>query len=317
MPVSSTFAKKTKSEILAEYEQLLSQLEELKYASKLTHQPESLRTVDAARENTAEAISQSIAEIKKTVAANLEGLSAKLNDSLSTLLNNILNEAKKFNELQQAIELSRSNLKTHYNIEVAAETIENLVNDYEAKRKQLENDFMSEKQKTQTEIDGIKRAWTREQEEYEYDNKLKQKREESLYQETRAKKDKELAEREQNIKLEEQEMSQLKKQVEQIPDVLAKEVAAKEKEAVKQLEHEQAIKIEGLKKDWEAAKRLEEMKLQTALDQVKKQDAEIAALKKEAELANKKAQELAVKIVESGSRMKSHEEAAAGGQKMN
>lgn len=316
MPISSAFAKKTKPEILAEYEQLLSQLEELKYASKLTHQPDSRRTVDAARENTAEAISQSIMEIKKTVAANLEGLSVKLNDSLSTLLNNILNEAKKFNELQQAIELSKSNLKTHYNIEVVAETIENLVNEYEIKRKQLENDFMAEKQKTQTEIDEKKRVWTREQEEYEYENNLKQKREDALYEEARAKKDKELLGREQNIKQQELEISQLKKQIEQMPDVLAKELAAKEKEVVKQLEHEQAVKIDGLNKDWSADKRLEEMKLQNLLDQLKKQDMEIVTLKKEAELANKKAQELAVKIVESGSRMKSAED-AAGGQKNN
>ena len=107
----------------------------------------------------------------------------------------------------------------------------------------------------------------------------------------------------------------MKKQVEQLPEVLAKELAVKEKEVVKQLEHEQSIKIDGLEKDWSADKRLAEMKLQTALDQIKKQDAEISLLKKEAELANKKAQELAVKIVESGSRIKSVEETAMSGQK--
>jgi len=308
----STLAKKTKQEILAEYEQLANQLEDLKNTSKMVHLPENQELAAAAKNQTEASVSQAVAEIKKTIAVNLEELSVKLNSSLAGLSAGIFSEAKKFTELQQAVELSKKNLALHYNIQVAAETIEQLVNDFAVKKQQLEKEFSARQEQLEVEINNKKRDWQRQLEEYDYNTQLERKRDEALFAETRAKKENELADRESGIKNQEQEIVQLKKQVEQLPEAIAKEAAAREKEITKRLENDYAAKINGLKKDWEAEKKLADMKTQNLVDLAKKQEQEIVSLKKETELANKKAQELAVRIIESGSaKMKIGEDATA------
>jgi len=318
MSMPSALAKKTKQEILAEYEQLAGQLEDLKLTSKMVHLPENQELEAAAKNQTEASVSQAVAEIKKTMAVNLEELSAKLNASLAGLSAGIFSEAKKFTELQQAVELSKKNLALHYNIQVVAETIEQLVNDFESKKQQLEKEFSARQEQLEAEINNKKRDWQRQQEEYDYNTKLERKRDEALFEETRAKKEKELADRESNIKRQEQEIIQLKKQVEQLPETIDKEAMAREKEINKRLENEYAARIDGLKKDWEAEKKIAEMKTQNLADLTKKQEQEIISLKKETELANKKAQELAVRIIESGSaKMKVGDDAGVMAAKAN
>lgn len=316
MPISSTFAKKTKQEILADYEQLLKQFEDLKLDAKQIYRPENLEITAAAKNQTADTVSQSVAEIKKTIGSNLEELAAKLNGSLAALLNGFLSQAKKFSELEQALELSRKNLAVHYNIQVAAETLEQLVSDYEMKKQQLEKEALARQEHLDAEINSKKREQDRSAEEYDYDTKLNRKRETALFEETMAAKEKALAEREANLKQREQETAQLKKQVEQLPEDIAKEVAVREKDISKHWENDSAVKTDGLKKDWEAERKMSDLKLQNLAETIKRQDSEIISLKKETELANKKAQELAVRIIESGAKAKGGEETAAG-QKSN
>jgi hypothetical protein len=298
-------SKKTKQELIEEFGKLTDKLDELKATSSFVHKQENLDFTARAGEHGSEAISASITDARKKIAGNLEELAKSLNESLAFLNERIEAEAKKFAELRQAIELSKKELEVNYNIRIAAETIGELVAEHADKKESAEKDFEKRKAGIELEIAETRRAWEREKEEYGYALKQKREREELAYSEERAKQVKGLEDREAEIKQQEDEIAQVKKLSEDLPETIRLEVEKKEKEILKRFEGEFAFKSESLKKDWELERRLAEMKNKNLEEQLKKQDFEMTMLKKEAEASNKKAQELAVRIVEAGARAKS------------
>ncbi|MDP3244463.1 MAG: hypothetical protein Q8M83_02250, partial [bacterium] len=118
--------------------------------------------------------------------------------------------------------------------------------------------------------------------------------------------------RELEIKNQETELLSLRQQVQEFPERLNRELAKKVQEVKAEDEKEWKSRLEAIKKEWEAEKRLLEMNIATLEERFKRHDAENVRLKQEAELAHKKAQELAVKVIESGTRMRiSSDEQAA------
>ncbi|MDP3245329.1 MAG: hypothetical protein Q8M83_06815, partial [bacterium] len=196
MAQAQLVAKKTKSEILAEYSALLEQYEELKTASRLVYQPQSAEAIAKAKASTADSITKSISELKMTVASGLNQLSSTASDHLTALLNEIFRALATFDELQQAIEISRKQLDVQYKIQVGAEILEQVVNEYEAKKHQLEIDFVEQKTALETEIAIKRRNYERETEEYNYTTKLSRSREQALFEEEKQNKIEQLAARE-------------------------------------------------------------------------------------------------------------------------
>ncbi|MEK7211439.1 MAG: hypothetical protein AAB731_02300 [Patescibacteria group bacterium] len=188
---------------------------------------------------------------------------------------------------------------------MAAETLENLMGEYEKKKKEFEEYAKEQKELMGAEIIAAKRNWQREEEEYQYSFDLKRKREQALFEEEKLKKEQQLAAREGELKNREMESDKLRKEAEKFPNLLNSELQAREKEVARCLNDEWEQKAALLKKDWESEKRFYEMQIKNLEDQIKKQEAETGILKKEAEAANKKAQELAVKVIESGARNRS------------
>lgn len=279
MPKETNLSRKTKTELLESYNSLLQKYEELKMTSKLVQEPQSLELLTKAEDYTSENILKSASDLKIAFTNNLNELTEKF-----------ASESKKFSELRQAIELLKKKLEIAYNIQIAADTLENLVAQHETKKRELE-----------LEIENRKRDWQREQEEYEYSTKLKQQREQNLYEEEIKAKSKQLEEREINIKNQEQEFAKLKLEVENFPKKLEQEIELRRKELAAKLQSEFKIEKEMLKKDWESNKKLLEVQNQNLEDTIKKQSSEITVLRQEAERANKKAQEMAIKIIESSS----------------
>lgn len=270
-------SRQTKTEILEEYNKLLEKYDELKMTSKVLSEPQNMELLEKVRDYTVDNLTKSTADLKNNLNTTLNELSSKL-----------FSEAQKFGEIQKAIELSKKNLELNYNIQIAAETLTNLIEDYRKKKAELTE-----------ETENKRRDWSREQEEYEYNAKLQRKRGDELYREERTKQENELEERENILKNREKEFIEMKKQVEEFPQKLDKLVLQKEKEIEKHFELEFQRKAELLKKDWDSQKNIYEMKLSNLEEYVKRQNSEITSLKQETERANKKAQELAVKLIES------------------
>lgn len=270
-------SRQTKTEILEEYNKLLEKYDELKMTSKVLSEPQNMELLEKVRDYTVDNLTKSTADLKNNLNTTLNELSGKL-----------FSEAQKFGEIQKAIELSKKNLELNYNIQIAAETLTNLIEDYGKKKTELTE-----------ETENKRRDWSREQEEYEYNVKLQRKRGDELYREERIKQEKELEERENILENREKEFIEMKKQVEEFPQKLDKLVLQKEKEIEKHFETEFQRKAELIKKDWDSQKNIYEMKLDNLEEYVKRQNSEITSLKQDTERANKKAQELAVKLIES------------------
>lgn len=289
--------KKTKAEVVEEYNKLLEKYDELKMASKILGEPQTLDLFSKVKDYTVNNLTASIAELKNSLNSNLTELSDKL-----------LAEAQKLSEIQQAIELSKKNLELNYHLEIAAETLQNLIGENETKKQEFEKIAEQSRRDLEEEITNKKRDWSRELEEYDYDTKIKHKREEELYQEQKVKKEAELLERANQLKNQETELQNLRQQAAEAPKQLEKALAAKEQETVKKLRSQFDQELMSAKKDWQAEKNIYELKLNNQEEQIKKQNTEIAALKQETERANKKAQELAVKVIESSSKSTTKEE---------
>lgn len=283
------FSKMTKAELSDEYRKLLDKYEELKTTARVVGDPKSAELLERVREYTAEHVTASCAELKAGFAKTVDEFAGRL-----------LAEAKKLGEIQQAMELSKKNLELHYHIQVAAETLQQLVTEHEAKQQALAKETATRRQAFSDEIETAKRDWQREQEEHEYQKKLERRRADEADAEARAKKEQELATRVEQLRQQEAEVRQLRQQVEAMPAQLEKALAQREQEVTKRLRAQADADMAAMKKDWAAAKNILDLKISTQHDQLKQQTAEIAALRQEAERANRKAQELAVKVIESG-----------------
>lgn len=290
-------SKKNKAEIVEEYNKLLAKYDELKMTSKILGEPPVLDLFSKVKDYTVDNLTASIADLKTSFNSNLTEMADKL-----------LSEAQKFSEIQQAAELAKKNLELNYHIEIAAETLQNLVSENEAKKQEFEKIAEQARRDLEEEITNKKRDWSRQQEEYNYDTKIKHKREEELYQEQKAKKETEFLERENQLKNQEMDLQNLRQQAVDAPKQLEKDLIAKEQETTKKLRSQFDQELVSVKKDWQAEKNIYELKLNNQEEQIKKQNIEIAALKQETERANKKAQELAVKVIESGAKSTAKEE---------
>lgn len=279
----------TKAELSEEYRKLLEKYDELKMTARIVGDPKNVELLERVREDTAEHLTASLATMK-----------TEFGKMVDEFLGRLLAEAQKLGDMQQAMELSKKNLELHYHIQVAAETLQQLVTEHEAKQRELVKAADLNRQTLADKMDQARRDWEREQEEHNYRSKVQRQRAEEQSAEEQTKREKEWQERVDRLRQQEVDVQNLRKQVEAMPAQLEKALALREQEVTKRLRAQADAELAAVKKDWAAAKNLLELKIDTQHDQLKQQGTEIAALRQEAERANRKAQELAVKVVESG-----------------
>jgi len=301
MIAPSTLAKKNKSELIEEYQKLLAQQDELKMAAQVAFEPGSAELIAKAKAYTAESVSRAFSEAKLAMAANFNQLGATLSDQLVTVQTDILKTLSTFEELQQAVELTRKQLEVQHQMRVAAETIDQLIAEYDTKKQQLESEFAAMRQSFDAEILTKRRDWQHEREEYEYAAKRDRERTQTVFEEERQSQKKELQARVDALKQQEAEQASLSEQVQEFPARLNRELEKKSQEVKGVIDAVWKDKLETARREWEAEKNMLELRIKVLEDQGKRQDTEITRLKQESELSHKKAQELAVKVIESGS----------------
>ena len=276
MPTGS-LAKKTKAELIEEYKQLLEKQKELEATAREAYKPahdDLFKKVDAHTDD--------------TIERSLSQLRASFSNALNKLADSLHTEVQKLSDIKQAIEISKQRLAFHYHVEVAAGLVEKMLADYEVQKQQLE-----------TEIASRKREFDREQEETDYQSRVTLQRAREQREEEFQKRAKELAEKEARLKDLEVEAVDLKKRAESIPHEIEKEVGKREAEFKKRLEAEYKQMHDLAQKEADLTQKAMDGEMKSLRDQLSRRENEMASLRKEAELANKKAQELAVRVIES------------------
>lgn len=211
--------KNTKNEILAAYEDLLK-----KMADKKTDEPKKVQEMQ--RQETIVKKAEGLSN--ETIIKGLAGLKVEITSSLDKLGEKFVEEYKKFEELQQAIQTEKKNLEDLYQLSASADSLsvmllaqkekkEQFEQEMAARKAELEEKIRIEKERFDAEITERKIQWKKEQEliqekqkeenektaktrkreedDFQYALQLARKKEADLYEEKKQKLEKELTEK--------------------------------------------------------------------------------------------------------------------------
>ena len=215
--------KNTKNEILAAYEELLKKL-----TDKKTDEPKKVQEMQ--RQETVVKKAEGLSN--ETIIKGLAGLKVEITSSLDKLGEKFVEEYKKFEELQQAIQTEKKNLEDLYQLSASTDSLsvmllaqkekkEQFEQEMAARKNELDEKMKSEKERFESEISEKKIQWKKEQDniqeklkeesektsknrireedDYQYALQLTRKKETDLYEEKKQKLEKELTEKKSSI----------------------------------------------------------------------------------------------------------------------
>lgn len=249
----------SEAEIRREFQRLLAEWRRLE--SKVTTKEElaakkqEQAVVDVASTYTVESIVKGLADLQLAFDGIMDRAANKLTD-----------ESSKLEEVQQAIEVERRRLQELYNVEVAANALDILVQEHETQIKAFEEETTQKQETFEQEVSQQRETWEREQTEFE-----EAEREHQEHQE----KERALEEEEYNYELVRQRQIQ------------RDEYETLRRQRLHELSEEEARK----QKDWTTR----DAELATHQEQLVEYKAKIDAFPQELEEAEKKARDEAIK----------------------
>ena len=211
--------KNTKNEILAAYDELMKKVQE-----KKTDEPKKVQ--EQQKQETV--VKNAAALSNEGIVKEVSGLKVSLSSALDKLSENFVSEFRKFEELQQAIQIEKQQLEDLYQLSANTDSLSAMLLAQKEKKEQfelemavrkteLEEKIKSEKDRFDTEMNDKRSQWkkeqelyatqtkeafdekkknqTREDEEYLYNLKISRKREADQYEEKKQKLEKELADK--------------------------------------------------------------------------------------------------------------------------
>ena len=160
--LSEISEKSKKNEILAAYQELLSQVGQQKQES---HQEEKKKQqekeiVTAASAMTPDLIVKNIAEVKISVAQALDDIEQHLSD-----------EYRRLSDLQMAIKLETANLEELHEIKINADSLEALLLAQKEYKTRFEGEMTQRKIESEREMADAKEVWEKEQERIQLEQK--------------------------------------------------------------------------------------------------------------------------------------------------
>ena len=264
------------------------------------------------------------------VVEQISKLGLDISRALSGVSEKLVEEVNQLATLRAAVGLERQELDRLHKIDVAATALDQLVQEYEKQKQQMEGEIATQRSVWEDNVqtaererkeqdDALKKQRQREIDDYEYKKTQERKRAQDKYDEEFRQREKENQERQQALDKawsqreaalgeREEELSRLRKEAADFPARLQRELqqattlAAKE---AKQQADQQALL---LKKEAESDRRVAELQIKTLEDMVSRQNAQIADLQKQMDDAKKQVQEIAVRAIEgaSGSKTLAH-----------
>lgn len=191
---------------------------------------------------------------------------------------------------------------------------ESLANETASQREQWKAEKLKNQLAEKEYIENLQKQRTREEEEYTYNLKITRKKEEDAYnakktkleQDLKDKKEafeKEFSERENNIQAAEAELNELRKLNAEFPKQLEKALAAKEKEITEKLTAKFDFERQLAEKQYEGDLNLKTQNIATLKEKIVEMNQQIKELSQKASLADANVKDIAVKAIESSSKM--------------
>lgn len=264
------------------------------------------------------------------VVQKISGLGLEVSRALAGIAEKLSLEVELLASVREAVALERKDLQQLHKIDVAATSLDQMVQDYAREKQALESEIATQRttwddetaqvvRERKEQEEALKRQRQREIDDYEYKKTLDRKKAQDKYEEEIRLRDgknqhqqealeKDWQKREAAIKAQDAEIARLIKEAAEFPARLAKDTEAAaalaRKEAEARLEHQ----ILGLKKDAETEKKIAHLQVKTLEDALARSAAQIAALEKQLADAKQQVQDIAVKAIEgaSGARALSH-----------
>jgi len=320
--------KQTKAEMIKAYNELLKKLEE----KAETALPE--KKVEQQKKIEKEVVAKASTYTVESIVRDLADLHLGVGKAFSGLSEQLVGEANKLKEIQQAIAVQRANLEELHDIHLAADTLSALVREHEERRQTFEAEMEEREETFRLEMERRKAEWKKEQEGYElarkekeaelkklrqreeeeylYNLALQRKKEKDAYEEekknllasleeVRVNQEKTLGERDASILAREKQLDELTKKVESFPAELSKAVKETETAAYKKAADQARIEAQLAAKDVETERRVAELRIKTLEATVKQQEEKLQRLMQELTDANEKVQNIAVKAIEGAS----------------
>lgn len=264
------------------------------------------------------------------IVTGLADLQLTFDRTVDELTTQLTNESVKLEQVQKAIQVETTHLQQTNHLDVAANALDILIQEHDAKKKMLEEQRSEWRETFTQQITAQRDAWQKEQEEHErliqeYNDLLENQRSvgegDQSYQTARARKieldryeakkreierthaekerqlTKEWAAREQVLDAHEQELQEYKAKIDAFPAELEKEIKAARDEAIKKANQSAKIKADLLAKEVEASKKVYDLRTQTLERTIEMQDQDIQTLSAELKEALQKVQELANKAM--------------------
>lgn len=290
----------TKAEIMSAYEELLEQIKNERKDSTALRQELEKKQILLEKAGNA---------VKAGATLSLQQIRKALNEQLDVVEEGLSEEQQKYETLRQGTAALKQELDNLHQIKAEAESLEALIMANRQAKEKLEKDLEARRLALEADIKETQTKWAREQEGYEYDLKLKRRNEQDAYSEKKAKMDKELsdkkvefdktiAEREQAVAAQEEELKRLRKESETFEPRLQTAVQQAEKAAIERLtrefDYQQKLQI----KDLEAELKLRDQMIRSLETKVKEQQEQLAAMSAKTDQAGQQVKDIALKAIE-------------------
>src|ERR1700735_326308 len=327
MPVKAMKAAVRAKRSKAEMQQEFAEIQEQVVSARETA---DAKAEGAARLHAAEVREGAEGITVEAVVQKISGLGLEVGKALADISEQLTQEVKVLAMLREAVVLERKELEQLHKIDVAATALDQMVQDYARERQRAEAEIGSQRQSWEEESarmererkeqdDNLKKQRQREIEDYEYKKALERKKAQDKYEEEQRlveKKNQERQEalekgwrqREAELKVREEELTHLRKEVEVFPARLQNEAETAALRVRRETEAKFEQEVLVLKKDAETEKRLAELHVRTLEETLTRQTAQIVMLEKQLVEAKQQVQDIAVKAIEgaSGSKALSH-----------
>ena len=335
MATKTFTSRSTKTEILKAYNELARELKQQGRAaapaeSRTSAQSFSTEADDEFSVNTASATSASI----ETIIHDLKGVRARLGESVGTLQQQLLSEATRLQALRSEAGEHTTHLKALHGIEVDDASLRTLVRRYQETSKTADDSYAAKKQSLESELEGKKAAWRKEQDEraragkeaedaavkarkreadeYGYETERAHKADADALAQTRkslqaeqdlAKEQHERrwADREHDVAKREQEYTELKAKAAAAPKDLEAAIAKADAEGTGIAKRQAKIAADLQQKTNDGKRRVYELRVAALDETIAKQNEQIGELSKQLATALKQAQDLAIKAIDGAS----------------
>ena len=317
-------ATANKDHILKAFQQLLS--ERTPVAPKIATKQETAR-----RKEDQKVVERASTYTVESIVKGLADLQLNFGRAVDSLAGQLTVEAPKLEELRRAMRVETQHLEELRNIRIAADALDILIQEHQAKTKAFEEKAQPESQSLDREIAEKKHAWQKDQQAYEaalkerqellkkeraqdetdYQYELERKRKveaddyanrkaalERRIAEEDGKRGEDWAEREKILAEQQETLQKYKAPVASFPLELEEAVRKAREEAIQEVYEEAKVQAELLGKEIEANKTISELQIASLKETIENQNKQIEQLSAQLQMASKQAQDLAVKAVE-------------------